>query len=168
MARASSSAMTVASTTISVSMSACVTGSTAGVPTGISAKIGAAAPILYPTPSRRRYVEVCTTTRHMIRCTRWRLVTIPYSPTTNSHAATRKGSMRRNSLAAWFILSPAFIICFAINQRLAEECNHQHHQSTRDLKPGEHADQEDCAAGQYVPGLAERDKVGEIVQSKRN
>ena len=40
MARASSSALTVAPTTMSVRVSACTTGSTAGVPAGTSAKIG--------------------------------------------------------------------------------------------------------------------------------
>src|SRR6185437_12371073 len=44
-ASASSSATTVASTTTSVSVSACTTGSTAREPGGISAKIGAAAPL---------------------------------------------------------------------------------------------------------------------------
>src|SRR5947208_12191910 len=85
------SASTVTLTTMSVSESACTTGSTDVVPSFTPLKIGGPPPWTYPTERRSTYVDDCVTVRHTARWMRFRLVTIPYSPTAHTHAATAYG-----------------------------------------------------------------------------
>src|ERR1700760_2719419 len=110
-------------------------------------------------PSRSIYVELCNMARQMTECTRCLLVTNPYRPQKNSHAATKYGRRWRVFGIALFLGHLTTDNLFEIGERYKEERG-------RDFHADAGADHSDGSGGKDIACCSEWKNVGQQRNAK--